>query len=82
LDLYEAKISTIIWATGFQADFNWVHLPVLDSQGLPIHQRGISPVHGLYFIGFPWLISRKSGIIYGIEHDANYITSVISEQLH
>jgi putative flavoprotein involved in K+ transport len=81
LNLREAKVSTIIWATGFTADFSWIHLPVLDAEAKPIHQRGISPVPGVYFIGFPWLSSRKSGIIYGIEEDAHYIAGVIAEQL-
>jgi len=81
LDLHEATVSTVIWATGFTGDFSWIHLPVLDSEDKPIHQRGISPVQGLYFIGFPWLISRKSGIIYGIQEDARYIVSAIKEQL-
>ena len=81
LNLCEAKVSTVIWATGFTADFSWIHLPVLDAEGKPLHQRGISPVRGLYFIGFPWLSSRKSGIIYGIEEDAHYIADAIAEQL-
>jgi putative flavoprotein involved in K+ transport len=81
LDLREAGVGAIIWATGFTADFGWIHLPVLDAEGKPIHQRGISPVRGLYFIGFPWLNSRKSGIIYGIAEDARYIAGAIAEQL-
>jgi len=81
LNLREARVSTVIWATGFTADLSWIHLPVLDAEGKPIHQRGISPVRGLYFIGFPWLNSRKSGIIYGIEEDAHYIAGAIAQQL-
>lgn len=81
LDLVKAKVGTLIWATGFDADFSWIHLPVLDPQGKPIHRGGISPVHGLYFLGFPWLSSRKSGIIYGIAQDAGRIARAIGEQL-
>jgi putative flavoprotein involved in K+ transport len=81
LNLREAGVTTVIWATGFTGDFSWIHLPVLDAEGKPIHQRGISPVRGLYFIGFPWLNSRKSGIIFGIEDDANYIAGAIARQL-
>jgi putative flavoprotein involved in K+ transport len=81
LNLREKKVSTVIWATGFTGDFSWIRLPVLDAEGKPIHQRGVSPVRGLYFIGFPWLNSRKSGIIYGIEEDARSIAGAISEQL-
>ena len=62
-------------------DFGWIHLPVFDPDGNPIHQRGISPLKGVYFLGFPWLNSRKSGIIYGIKEDAGYIAGAISEQL-
>lgn len=81
LNLRTAGVSTIIWATGFAADFSWIHLPVLDTEGQPIQQKGISPLRGLYFVGFPWLNSRKSGIIYGIEEDARYIADVIAQQL-
>ena len=81
LNLREADINTVIWATGFTGDFGWIHLPVFDSNGMPVHNRGISNVTGLYFIGFPWLNKRKSGIIYGIEDDAQYIADSIAKQL-
>jgi len=81
LNLKETNICTIIWATGFTADFSWIHLPIFDLDGAPLHQRGVSPVPGLYFIGFPWLSKRKSGIIYGIAEDARYIVNALSKQL-
>lgn len=81
LNFREAGVNTVIWATGFTADFSWIHLPVLDEEGKPINQGGISPVRGLYFIGFPWQTTRKSGIIYGIEEDARTIAGVITKQL-
>jgi putative flavoprotein involved in K+ transport len=81
LDLSQAQVSTVIWATGFTADFHWINLPAFDAEGKPVHQRGISPVRGLYFIGFPWLNSRKSGIIYGMAEDAQYVAGAISRQL-
>src|SRR5262245_11649981 len=81
LDLREARIGAIIWATGFTADFSCLRLPVLGNDGMPMHQRGVSPVPGLYFIGFPWLNSRKSGLIYGIQEDGEYIANAIARQL-
>ncbi len=69
LNRREAAVTAVIWTTGFTSDFSWIHLPVLSAEGWPIYQRGISPVRGLYLIGFPWLNSRKSGIIYGIDED-------------
>ena len=81
LNLREASVSTVIWATGFTGDFSWVHFPVFDDQNKPIHKWGISPESGLYFVGFPWLNSRKSGIIYGIEEDARHIADAIQAGL-
>jgi len=81
INLHESNVSVVIWATGFGGDFSWVHLPVFDEVGKPIHKRGVSGERGLYFIGFPWLNSRKSGVIYGIEDDAGYIAEAISQQL-
>jgi len=81
LNLREAGISTIIWSTGFTGDFSWIHFPITDREGMPIHQRGISPVPGLYFIGFPWLSKRKSGTVYGIREDAQYIASALAKHL-
>lgn len=81
LDLRDANVATIIWCTGFSADFSWIHLPVLDGDGMPVHKRGVAPVPGIYFLGFPWLHSRKSGIIYGIEEDSRHIASAIAARL-
>lgn len=81
LDLRECGVGAVIWATGFTGDLSWIHLPVLGANGGPVHEQGVSPVRGLYFIGFPWLRSRKSGIIYGIEEDARHIAAAIAEQL-
>ena len=81
LNFHEANVGTVIWATGFTGEFSWIQLPVFDEQNKPIHTRGVSAERGLYFVGFPWLNSRKSGIIYGIGEDAQYIANVIAEQL-
>jgi putative flavoprotein involved in K+ transport len=81
LSLGEAGVSTVIYASGFSGDFSWINLPILDNRGQPAHYRGISPVPGLYFLGFPWLSSRKSGIILGIEEDAQRISEAIASYL-
>ena len=52
LNLKDQNITTIIWATGFCGDFSYLKLPVLDGEGNPIHEDGISSVRGLYFLGF------------------------------
>lgn len=77
LNLESSDVRTIIWCTGFTADFSWIKLPVLNEFGFPIHKRGISQISGLYFVGFPWLSKRKSGLIYGVAEDAEYISTQV-----
>jgi putative flavoprotein involved in K+ transport len=80
LDLMEAGVGSVVWCTGFTADFDWIHPRVTDENGRPTHKRGISPVPGIYFLGFPWLHSRKSGLIHGIDEDARFIAEAIATQ--
>ena len=78
LHLMEAGVGSVIWCTGFTADFDWIQAPVTDENGRPIHERGISPVPGIYFLGFPWLHSRKSGLIHGIDDDARFVAEALA----
>ncbi|HEX6554801.1 MAG TPA: NAD(P)-binding domain-containing protein [Ktedonobacteraceae bacterium] len=78
VDLYAAGISTVIWATGFRLDFGWVHVPVFDETGSPLHQRGVTSSPGLYFLGLPWLYKEKSALLFGIGEDAAYLASAIA----
>jgi putative flavoprotein involved in K+ transport len=78
LDLAAAGISTIIWATGYDVDFGWLDLDVLDAAGKPRHRRGVSVEPGLYFLGLPWLSRRGSSFIWGVWHDAMYVANHIA----
>jgi putative flavoprotein involved in K+ transport len=80
LNVDEARISTMIWATGFAADYSWLDLDVLDEKGAPRHQRGVSVVPGLYFLGLPWQSRRGSSFIWGVWHDAKFIADHIARQ--
>jgi putative flavoprotein involved in K+ transport len=75
LDLQAATISSIIWATGFRYDFDWVKLPIFNDAGEPIHQRGVTTLPGIYFLGIKWLYKRKSHFMLkaGPAEDAAYI---------
>lgn len=77
IDLTNEGINTVIWCTGFTADFSWIKGLELTKRGRPAHRDGISDIPGLYFIGFPWLRNRASGLIYGAVHDAEHIASAI-----
>ncbi|NHN92898.1 flavin-containing monooxygenase [Acetobacter sicerae] len=80
LDLKEAGISTIIWATGFGVDYSWLKVEALDDNGRPHHQRGVSSEPGVYFLGLPWQTRRGSSFIWGVWHDAKYVADHIAKQ--
>ncbi|GAB3447745.1 flavin-containing monooxygenase [Insolitispirillum peregrinum] len=78
LDLAAAGITTILWATGYGLDFGWLQVDSFDDKGRPVHQRGVSPVPGLYFLGLAWLSRRASPFIWGVWHDAKYLAGQIA----
>ena len=82
LDLKAAGISSIIWATGFRYEFDWVKLPIFNDTGQPIHQRGVTGFPGIYFLGIRWLYKRKSHFMLkaGPAEDAAYIAEHIKSR--
>ncbi|MVA27570.1 NAD(P)/FAD-dependent oxidoreductase (plasmid) [Agrobacterium vitis] len=60
LDLTNAGITTIVWATGFRSDYSWLKVNAFDEAGRPKHHRGVSCERGLYFLGLPGLSGRGS----------------------
>jgi putative flavoprotein involved in K+ transport len=77
LDLAKAGISSIIWATGYVADYSWVQVDAFDVNGKPRHQRGVSSEPGLYFLGLPYQSRRGSSFIWGVWHDAKFVADQI-----
>lgn len=80
LDLIKAGITTIIWATGYKVDYNWLKVEAFDDKGQPKHQRGVATEPGIYFLGLPWLSRRGSSFIWGVWHDAKHIADHIATQ--
>lgn len=80
VDLQEANITSIIWATGFTTDYSWLQVDVFDENGRPQHQRGVSSEPGVYFLGLPWQSRRGSSFIWGVWHDAKYLADHIMIQ--
>jgi len=82
LDLAAAGIDTIVWATGFRYDFDWIDVPVFDAcaqtgSRVPRHKRGVTNVPGVYFLGLPWLYKWKSAFLFGVGEDAEYLAEQI-----
>jgi putative flavoprotein involved in K+ transport len=82
LDLNAVGISSIVWATGFRYEFDWVKLPIFDDIGEPVHGRGVTSLPGIYFLGIKWLYKRKSHFMLkaGPAEDAAYIAERIKMQ--
>ncbi len=80
LDLAEAGVTSIIWATGYSFDYSWLNVDCYDENGQPKHQRGVSSDPGIYFLGLPWLSRRGSSFIWGVWHDAKHIADHIEIQ--
>ncbi len=70
LDLAAARVSTVIWTSGYRPDFGWLELPVVDEWGLPIQAGGWTDVPGVGFIGTPYLVDMASANLVGLERDA------------
>lgn len=78
LSLAESGITSVIWCIGFSPDFRWLNAPVFTGRGHPVHERGVTSVPGLYFIGLPWLYTWGSGRLGGVARDAQFIADRIA----
>lgn len=81
LDFAAEGISTIIWATGFARNYDWLQVEgAVSPEGNPLHHRGIGTAHGIYFVGLPWQSRRASSFIYGCWHDAQFVVNAIASK--
>jgi putative flavoprotein involved in K+ transport len=78
LDLAEAGIGAVVWATGYRPDLGWLGQPILDAEGYPVQRRGVTSVPGLYLLGLHWLYKARSGLFDGVGDDAAYLAAVIA----
>jgi putative flavoprotein involved in K+ transport len=71
----------IVWCTGFEPDYRWIQLPVLNGSGTPSHRRGISNVvDGLYFAGLRFQYRLSSSLIGGVGEDAAFVSAPIGRR--
>jgi len=78
LDWSNAGIRSVIWSMGFRTNYQWLEIPVFDGKGYPAHQRGITPIPGLYFLGLPWQHTWGSGRFSGVAADARHLMETIT----
>jgi putative flavoprotein involved in K+ transport len=46
----------------------------------PIHQRGVTSVPGVYFLGLPWLSKHKSSLMMGVGEDAAFVAEHLAQR--
>lgn len=78
LNLADANITSMLWATGYQLDLSFVDIPVLDEWGYPRHTAGVTEQAGLYAVGLPWLTKHYSSIVGGVGLDAEYVARQVA----
>ena len=77
IDTRASNICSVVWATGYRHDFRWVDLPIFDARGHPLHDRGVTSVPGICFLGLTWLRKLKSSFLCGVGEDAQYLAERI-----
>jgi putative flavoprotein involved in K+ transport len=82
IDFEAEGFDTVIWATGFRADYSWLNVPVCDRKGELRHEGGVIPeAPGLYRIGLNFLRRRKSSFIHGAEDDVRDVVEHLASYL-
>ena len=82
LELRDAGISSVLWATGYRRRYPWLQVPVLNIRGEIIHDAGVTPAAGLYVLGLNFQRTRKSSFIDGVGDDARAVAEHLSQRFH
>lgn len=78
IDLTASGITSVVWSVGFRTDYRWLRVGVFDGEGHPCHNRGVTSIEGLYFLGLPWLHTWGSGRFAAVARDAEYLADRIT----
>nr|MBA3432687.1 portal protein [Actinomycetota bacterium] len=74
-------VANVIWCTGYRSDFGWIDLPVLATDGEPIHDRGVARSEpSLSFVGLVLQYSLSSDVLPGMARDHAFVANHISSR--
>ncbi|WP_437921231.1 NAD(P)-binding domain-containing protein [Sphingobacterium sp. LRF_L2] len=77
IDMVSSSIKSVVWATGFGADFSYLPTALLNEKGVPLQEKGKLALEGIYCLGLPWLTKKKSGLVFGVQEDAQRIIEFV-----
>jgi putative flavoprotein involved in K+ transport len=67
-------VSDVVWCTGFRQVFDWIRLPILNSDGWPVEYRGVvDAAPGLFFCGLSFQFAFSSMVFPGVGRDADFV---------
>lgn len=81
LPLADSGISAVIWSVGFRTDYRWLKVGAFDGEGHPTHNRGVTAVPGLYFLGLPWQHTWGSGRFASVARDAEFLADRVGLEI-
>jgi len=81
IDLERGEFRSVLWATGFRPDYDWLDVAVVTDKGRLRHTGGVVDSPGLYALALPVLRRRKSTFIYGIDDDAREVIDHLAGHL-
>jgi putative flavoprotein involved in K+ transport len=71
-------VASIVWCTGFKADYSWIEPAIVSDDGWPAQERGVvTAAPGLYVLGTPFLHSFASMLVTGAGEDARHVVDHI-----
>lgn len=73
IDVNAEGIQTIVLATGYRPDNDWIDLPIKGPDGTIRQTRGVTESPGVYVVGQRFQHRRDSGFIGGARHDARAV---------
>ncbi len=77
IDLDEAGITSVVWATGYARSYPWLKLPVFDERGDIRHDQGITSEAGVVVIGMRFQSTKGSNLIDGVGADAEALADYL-----
>lgn len=75
-----SELGAVVVACGFRPAYSWIRVPdLVDELGFPVQERGRSiRIDGLYFVGVPWMTSRRSPLFMGVGEDAAMVAAQLA----
>ena len=73
-------VGVVVWATGYRADYDWIHIPGVVREGHVVHRRGVTEMPGLFFLGLSWQHTRGSALLGFVNDDAAHLADRIASR--